>query len=86
MVNFLSLTQFKSWVGIKERLIPKQQLIVATVVNEILLDHNKIFKKGQRVKIIGRVSDRRYAVSSDLNGDSTDAILHESWLKDICVV
>ena len=84
MISFLSINQLKSWVSTKERLIPKQNIILATLTNTVRCGNLDLLP-GSQIKIIGRVTDKRFAISGNITSDTTDAIVTEDYLKDIRV-
>ena len=87
MPNFLSIEKLKAFINTKERLIPKQTQIYATLKIPIkgIQGDLDLLPSGRRVKIIGRVTDNRFAITSNLCGEETEAIVTEEFLKDIYI-
>lgn len=85
MTNFLSIEKLKAFLSTKEQLIQKQNQIYATLKIPIkgIQGNTDLLPSGQRVKIIGRVTDNRFAITSNLNGNVTEAIVTEESLKDV---
>lgn len=80
--TFLSLQNLKNMLGIGEKLIQKQNRIVATLNRAIRTDE-KTFKEGTRVKLLYQVTEGRYGITTDLHGDVTEAIVFDNELKDV---
>ena len=81
--NLLNLTKLRDWLRIGDTYLPKQYLLFAHLKENVQIPDGKLLKKDQTVRIICRVEDNRYAVTSQLNQDSSEVIITQEMLSNI---
>jgi kynureninase len=80
---FMTMEQLKNWFQPEEKLLQKQNRILAKLANPVQINETTVLNTGTVVKIVCRMDHGRFAITSDLNRDISEGIVSESSLKDI---
>ena len=80
---FMTMEQLKNWFQPEEKLLQKQNRILAKIANPVQINETTVLNTGTVVKIVCRMDQGRFAITSDLNQDTSEAIVSEASLKDI---